>query len=175
MRGEQSAEAVVAAAQERSVGGEGPNEKEGLKTVSLERARHQKSGGPERTAKGRGEAVPGSGSDEARLARAHPEGLGRVDLLSQALARANMALAWKRVKANRGSAGADGLTIEATKEYLKAHWPRIREELYAGRYRPQPVRRVQIPKPAGGMRELGIPSVTDRLIQQALLAKSCNR
>ena len=111
----------------------------------------------------------GSGRDEARLARAHPEGLGRVDLLSQALARANMALAWKRVKANRGSAGADGLTIEATKDYLKAHWPRIREELYAGRYRPQPVRRVQIPKPAGGMRELGIPSVTDRLIQQALL------
>ena len=137
--------------------------------MSLERAKHQKSGEPERTAKGRGEALLGSGRDEARVARAQAEGPGRVDLLSQALASANLVLAWKRVKANRGSAGADGLTIEATKDYLKAHWPRIREELYTGRYRPQPVRRVQIPKPAGGMRELGIPSVTDRLIQQALL------
>ena len=123
--------------------------------MSLERARHKKSGRPERTVKGRGEALSAAVRDEARLARADPEGLGRVDLLSQGLARANMALAWKRVKANRGSAGADGLTIEATKDYLKAHWTRIREELYAGRYRPQPVRRVQIPKPAGGMREIG--------------------
>ena len=137
--------------------------------MSLERAKHQKSGEPERTAKGRGEAWSAAVRDEARLARTKSEDPGRVDLLSQALASANLVLAWKRVKANRGSAGADGLTIEATKEYLKAHWPRIREELYAGRYRPQPVRRVQIPKPAGGMRELGIPSVTDRLIQQALL------
>jgi RNA-directed DNA polymerase len=80
-----------------------------------------------------------------------------------------MVLAWKRVKANRGSAGVDGLTIDATVEYLKTQWSRIREELQAGRYRPQPVRRVQIPKPGGGMRELGIPTVTDRLIQQALL------
>jgi RNA-directed DNA polymerase len=92
-----------------------------------------------------------------------------VNLLAQALARANMVQAWKRVKANCGSAGADGLTINETAAYLKTHWPRIREDLQAGRYRPQPVRRVQIPKPAGGMRELGIPSVTDRLIQQALL------
>jgi len=78
-------------------------------------------------------------------------------------------LAWKRVKANRGSAGVDGLTVEATAEYLKTHWPRIKEELQTGRYRPQPVRRVQIPKSGGGLRELGIPTVTDRLIQQALL------
>jgi group II intron reverse transcriptase/maturase len=116
-----------------------------------------------------GEALPGIGRDEARPARHEAEGLGRGDLLTQALASANLVLAWKRVKANRGSAGADGLTIQATAEYLKTHWPRIREELQAGRYRPQPVRRVQIPKPGGGMRELGIPTVTDRLIQQALL------
>jgi group II intron reverse transcriptase/maturase len=63
----------------------------------------------------------------------------------------------------------DGLTVQATAEYLKTHWPRIREELQTGRYRPQPVRRVQIPKSGGGMRELGIPTVIDRLIQQALL------
>ena len=80
-----------------------------------------------------------------------------------------MVLAWKRVKANRGSAGVDGLTIDATLECLKTNWPRIREELQTGRYRPQPVRRVHIPKAGGGMRELGIPTVTDRLIQQALL------
>ena len=85
------------------------------------------------------------------------------------LARANLVLAWKRVKANGGSAGVDGLTIAATWESLKTDWPRIREELQTGRYRPQPVRRVQIPKPGGGVRELGIPTVTDRLIQQALL------
>lgn len=87
----------------------------------------------------------------------------------QVLARENLVLAWRRVKANRGSAGVDGQTIPETAEYLKTHWPRLREELQSGRYRPQPVRRVQVPKAGGGMRELGIPTVTDRLIQQALL------
>jgi RNA-directed DNA polymerase len=103
------------------------------------------------------------------LAGQGSEGLGRSDLLTQALARGNMVLAWKRVRANRGSAGVDGLTIEATSEYLKTHWLGIREDLQTGRYRPRPVRRVQIPKSGGGMRELGIPTVIDRLIQQALL------
>ena len=112
--------------------------------------------------------MPGIGRDEARPARREAEGPGR-DLLERALARENLVLAWKRVKANGGSAGVDGLTIQETAEYLKTHWPRIREELQTGRYRPQPVRRVEIPKPGGGMRELGIPTVTDRLIQQALL------
>jgi retron-type reverse transcriptase len=76
--------------------------------------------------------------------------LGRADLLEQALARENLVGAWKRVKANRGSAGVDQLTVPATAEHLKAHWPRIREELQTGCYRPQPVRRVQTPKPGGG-------------------------
>jgi RNA-directed DNA polymerase len=80
-----------------------------------------------------------------------------------------MVEAWKRVKANKGSAGVDGLTIEQTVEHLKTHWPRIRSELLNGTYRPRAVRRVEIPKPTGGTRELGIPTVTDRLIQQALL------
>lgn len=83
--------------------------------------------------------------------------------------RENVVVAWTRVKANRGSAGVDGLSIDDTGGYLKTHWPRIRADLLAGRYRPQPVRRVQIPKSSGGMRALGIPTVTDRLIQQALL------
>ena len=137
--------------------------------MSLGSAGHQKSGQPGRAERGQGEALPGIGRDEAQPARRESEGLGRDSLLTQALARANLVLAWKRVKANRGSAGVDGLTIDATAEYLKTHWPRIREELQMGRYRPQPVRRVQIPKSGGGMRELGIPTVTDRLIQQALL------
>ncbi|CAB3972078.1 RNA-directed DNA polymerase (Reverse transcriptase) [Burkholderia cenocepacia] len=80
-----------------------------------------------------------------------------------------MVMAWKRVKANRGSAGVDGKSIAETADYLKTHWAGIREALLEGRYRPAPVRRVQIPKLGGGMRELGIPTVTDRLIQQALL------
>ena len=161
---EESAEAVVAAGKGQRA------EREGRPTtMSLGSAMHQKSGQPERTEIGRGEALPGIGRDEARLARQDLEGLGRADLLTQALGRENLVVAWKRVKANHGSAGVDGLTIEATADYLKIHWPWIRDELQAGRYRPQPVRRVQIPKSRGGMRELGIPTVIDRLIQQALL------
>ncbi len=163
-RSEESAEAVVAAGRGRRAEREGEPE-----SVSLGRAGHQKPGQPGRAERGWGEDPPGIGRDEARLVRGEVEGLGRADLLAQALARANLVLAWKRVKANRGSAGVDGLTVQETADYLKAQWPRIREELQAGRYRPQPVRRVQIPKPGGGLRELGIPTVTDRLIQQALL------
>jgi len=80
-----------------------------------------------------------------------------------------MATAWKRVKANKGSAGVDGRTVAQTEGYLKLHWKAIRQSLLLGTYRPSPVRRVQIPKPGGGLRELGIPTVVDRLIQQALL------
>ena len=90
-------------------------------------------------------------------------------LLYAALARENVARAWRRVKANKGSAGVDGLSIAATSVHLTTHWPQIRERLLDGTYRPQPVRRVQIPKPDGSKRDLGIPTVTDRLIQQALL------
>jgi RNA-directed DNA polymerase len=80
-----------------------------------------------------------------------------------------MAAAWKRVKANKGSAGVDGRTVQQTGEDLKTQWPDIRRGLLNGTYRPSPVRRVGIPKPGGGTRELGIPTVVDRLIQQALL------
>jgi len=130
---------------------------------------HQKPAQAGRNAQRRGEAEPDAMRDEVRPARHETGSLGRDDLLSQALARANLVMAWKRVKANRGSAGVDGKSIAETAEELKTHWPRIREALLDGSYRPAPVRRVQIPKPGGGMRELGIPTVTDRLIQQALL------
>lgn len=85
------------------------------------------------------------------------------------LARENMQQAWKRVRANKGAAGVDGLDIDQTATRLRTEWPAIREQLLRGTYRPQPVLRVAIPKPDGGERELGIPTVTDRLIQQALL------
>jgi RNA-directed DNA polymerase len=137
--------------------------------VSLGRAVHQKPGAPGRNAVRRGEAEPEAVRDEARTVRHETASPGRDGLLAQVLAKANMEAAWKRVKSNRGSAGVDGLSIAETADYLRAHWPRIRESLLEGSYRPVPVRRVQIPKPDGGVRELGIPTVTDRLIQQALL------
>jgi group II intron reverse transcriptase/maturase len=83
--------------------------------------------------------------------------------------RQNLLAALKRVRQNAGSPGIDGMTVEELSGYLRVHWPRLREELLAGRYQPQPVRRVAIPKAGGGERELGIPTVLDRFIQQALL------
>ncbi len=84
-------------------------------------------------------------------------------LLEAMLTRENMQQAWKRVKANKGAAGVDGLDIAQTTQYLVTAWPMIRDQLLAGTYRPSPVRRVLIPKPDGSQRELGIPTVTDRL------------
>jgi RNA-directed DNA polymerase len=137
--------------------------------MTLDRTLRQKPGNPGRSASSEGETRAASVRDEARSASHESEGLGREDLLQQALSRGNMVEAWRRVKANKGSAGVDGLTIEQTVEHLKTRWPHIRAELLNGTYRPQAVRRVEIPKPTGGTRELGIPTVTDRLIQQALL------
>ena len=116
----------------------------------------------------RGEAVCDPVSDEASCPRPETEGTGSV-LLIAALTRENLQRAFKRVKANKGAAGVDGLDITQTARQLVTAWPAIREQLLLGTYRPSPVRRVTIPKPDGGERELGIPTVTDRLIQQALL------
>jgi RNA-directed DNA polymerase len=92
-----------------------------------------------------------------------------VNLLEGILSRENMLKAWKRVKANKGAPGIDGVAIEDFPDYLREYWPRIRKELFAGTYQPSPVRRVEIPKPTGGFRPLGIPIVLDRLIRQATL------
>src|ERR1700761_3785903 len=81
----------------------------------------------------------------------------------------NLQSAWKRVQRNQGSPGVDGMTIDDAKGYLREHWPSIRSQLLKGTYQPQPVKRVEIPKPDGGVRKLGVPCVVDRLIQQALL------
>ena len=115
-----------------------------------------------------GEAACARTSDEALRPRPETESTGSALLLA-ALTRENLQQAWKRVKANKGAAGVDGRDIPETARHLQTAWPGIREQLLQGTYRPSPVRRVTIPKPDGGERELGIPTVTDRLIQQALL------
>jgi RNA-directed DNA polymerase len=163
-RSEKSAEAVVAAGNGRRAEREGE-----IARMSVGSAKHQKSAEAERSSITRGEAERDEGSGEARSARQALADSGRGSLLTQALTRENLVVAWQRVRANAGSAGVDGLSVGQTAEQLKVHWPQVKEQLLAGRYRPSPVRRVQIPKPGGGMRELGIPTVTDRLIQQALL------
>lgn len=124
----------------------------------------------------RGEAACDPISDEAcGPLLEHPDTgsaklkVGTGGLLEMALTRQNLQAAWKRVKANKGAAGVDGLDIEQTAQVIRQNWPDIRQALLAGRYRPSPVRKVMIPKPDGSQRELGIPTVTDRLIQQALL------
>ncbi len=90
-------------------------------------------------------------------------------LMEKVCERPNMESAWKRVRANKGGPGVDGLTIAQTAEYLREHWPMIRDQLVEGTYTPQPVKRRKLPKPAGGVRQLGVPCVVDRLIQQAVL------
>jgi hypothetical protein len=124
--------------------------------MPLGKAGHQKPGRLGRTEAGGGEAALEAARDEAEPARHAQTDCGAADLLEQALARENMARAWKRVKANKGSAGVDGRTVLDTGEYLKTAWPDIRKALLDGSYRPDPVRRVGIPKPGGGVRELGI-------------------
>lgn len=89
-------------------------------------------------------------------------------LMEEIISRGNLKKAYNRVVSNKGAAGVDGMTTGHLKEHLIREWPRIREELLGGRYQPQPVRKVEIPKPGGGSRMLGIPTVLDRLIQQAM-------
>src|ERR1700677_2787950 len=90
-------------------------------------------------------------------------------LMEEVCERENLKEALRRVKANQGSAGVDGMTVSGISDYLKQHWPAIREQLLNGTYEPKPVRRVEIPKPDGGVRKLGIPTVLDRFIQQAVM------
>ena len=90
-------------------------------------------------------------------------------LMEEVCDRENLQRAWKRVRSNKGAPGADRMTIDDARDYLREHWPGIRAHLLEGTYLPQPVTRVEIPKPDGGVRNLVVPCVVDRLIQQALL------
>jgi len=111
-------------------------------------------------------------SEQERQARAARSGVvagdGARSLIDEVLRRENMQTAHARVVSNGGAPGIDGMNVEALGEHCREHWPRIRQELLGGTYEPQPVRRVEIPKPDGGVRTLGIPTVLDRMIQQAL-------
>src|SRR5215469_14625656 len=120
---------------------------------------------------GWGEA-PASGDLRAEPLAAEPasESPAWTDqLMEEVCDRENLHRAWKRVRSNKGAPGVDGITIDDAKDYLREHWPGIRAQLLEGTYQPQPVKRVEIPKPDGGIRKLGVPCVVDRLVQQALL------
>src|SRR6202453_2789511 len=111
----------------------------------------------------------GEGSESLRTTNA-PESPARTNpTMEEIVERENLKEALRRVKANKGGPGVDGITVGQIDDHLKQHWPAIREQLLNGTYRPQPVKRVEIPKPDGGMRKLGIPTVLDRFIQQAVM------
>ena len=122
-------------------------------------------------AEGRGETSDttreGTGSPTAKREPENPA--TGASLMEEVCERENLEDAWHQVRSNKGSPGVDGRTIDETRDYLREHWPTIREQLLNGTYRPQPVRRVELAKPDGGVRKLGIPTVLDRLIQQAIL------
>ena len=90
-------------------------------------------------------------------------------LMEEVVARENLQAALRQGRSNHGRAGVDGRTVEELSAYLKTHWPQIREQLLTGQYAQQPIKRVEIPKPGGGVRKLGMPTVVDRFLQQAVL------
>src|SRR5882672_634320 len=107
---------------------------------------------------------------ESLVATNGSESPARTDrLMEEVCERENLKAALRQVRSNKGSAGVDGMTVDKLGDYLKQHWPAIREQLLNGTYEPKPVRRVEIPKPDGGVRKLGIPTVLDRFIQQAVM------
>ncbi len=119
----------------------------------------------------RGEAprAVGEGTESLTAERRTESPAIGEQLMEEVCEGGNCKQALKRVKANKGSPGVDGMTVSDLPGYLKQHWPAIREQLLSGTYVPQPVKRVEIPKPDGGVRKLGIPTVLDRFIQQAVM------
>lgn len=116
-----------------------------------------------------GEALVTPMSEELPLATDETEHPGTSGLMAKVVSHRNLQVALKRVRKNKGSPGIDGMTVDELPDHLRDNWLRLRNELLAGTYRPTPVKRQQIPKSSGGERELGIPTVLDRFIQQALL------
>lgn len=111
-----------------------------------------------------------NGATQPKIAECQPESpTGTKDLMERICEVENLKEALRRVKRNKGAAGVDGIRVEEIDEYLKRNWENIEGNLLIGKYKPSPVRRVEIPKPDGGIRKLGIPTVIDRVIQQAIL------
>ncbi|MGC2475269.1 MAG: group II intron reverse transcriptase/maturase [Candidatus Sulfotelmatobacter sp.] len=123
------------------------------------------------TGEGRSEApkAPREGTESITAKCETESPAGEEQLMEEVCGRENCQQALRRVKANKGSPGIDGMKVSELPGYLKQHWPAIREQLLSGTYQPQPVRRVEIAKRDGGMRKLGIPTVLDRMIQQAVM------
>jgi RNA-directed DNA polymerase len=123
------------------------------------------------TGEGRSEAptARGEGTESSTAKRECESPAIGEQVMEEVCERENLKRALRRVKSNKGSPGIDGMTVEQLPGYLKQYWPAIREQLLSGTYKPQPVRRVEIPKPDGGVRKLGIPTVLDRFIQQAVM------
>lgn len=119
----------------------------------------------------RGEAPepPETRVEPTRAANGAESPAGTERLMEEVCERKNLERALKRVRENKGAPGVDGMTVEELPGYLRRHWPKIREQLLDGSYEPKPVKRVEIPKPSGGKRQLGIPCVLDRFVQQAVL------
>ena len=163
-RSEKSAEAEVAAERWRRA-----EREEELEAFGIGGVRPQMTRQLELPFEDRGEAPKVGRSVETPMAPEERKGSGASDLMERAVSRPNMLAAFKRVKENKGSPGIDGMTVEELPDWLRGNWERIREELLLGTYQPQSVRRHRIPKTGGGQRELGIPTVLDRLIQQSLL------
>jgi RNA-directed DNA polymerase len=119
--------------------------------------------------KGEAPRAAGEGTESFTAKRSAESPANTEQLMEEVCGWENCKQALARVKANKGSPGVDGMTVNDLPEHLKQHWPIIREQLLNGRYQPQPVKRVEIPKPDGGVRKLGIPTVLDRFIQQAVM------
>src|SRR5580700_4075392 len=118
---------------------------------------------------GEAPAAAMQGTELPTAARAPESPATNESLMEEVCERENLKQALRRVLANKGSPGVDGMTVERFSDFLREHWPAIRTQLLSGTYQPQPVKRVEIPKPDGGVRKLGIPTVLDRFIQQAIL------
>jgi len=170
-RSEKSAEAVVA----DDVGlvpplvDEGPNGTESESLMSLDDEQSQKPDtGPRAAQAGEACSATRGGKTSSTMGQ-EDERSGTAALMERVAAHANLLAAAKRVKQNKGSAGVDGMSVDVIDDWLTSHGESLRQQLLSGRYRPSPVRRVSIPKKDGGMRELGIPTVVDRVVQQAVL------
>lgn len=145
--------------------------RDGSKRSMSERDAAKRAGKPERSRKaGGGTAEDTTPARQALAARGDKTEEEAPSLIEEVLRRENVLQAYKRVVANGGAPGVDGMTVDELMAYCREHWPRIREEIRRGEYQPAPVKKVEIPKPGGkGKRMLGIPTVLDRTIQQALL------
>lgn len=148
---------------------EGPNGTESESLMPLDDEQPQKPDTGPRTSRAGEACSTVRGGEPSSTAGQEDERSGTAALMERVAAHANLLAAAKRVKQNKGSAGVDGMTVDVVDDWLAAHGEVLRQQLLSGSYRPAPVRRVSIPKKDGGMRELGIPTVVDRLVQQAVL------